>query len=571
MCKKYEVFCVKSIPLSSYHHDRVKTCILSTDASVHVYLTTTTQTSKTPNNTMDDLDFAFIVGSSAYLARQLELRWFFQWENNVLHGSKQSDAISSSEPQSLEQRTPIKQGRLVRRRYHTMPFLQRNLVAQGSGGRRSLRNIGSQTRMRKRTRPSLACYFDGMKALSDNTAAVALSNPEPHPKRAQPSLSTNQSNENNTRRCNGQGEPMLTNVSRTIPDASSALLLTVTCRGFAKSSAVLLLGASSARLESNIQLGSAINTAQSPTQLPRAYFHYLFMQPNNVPATIVEEIAGRTCPLCNFDGKNNEGLLVHCGTYHGTLQGKNQQHDKFCDERTNNNIDCAYFEAALGEEGQLHVIVRGIPSRSTHLPSTNCIYDKFAYIQPRFCTSQNHSRSSIEQQLRIPFLGRRHDKVASLDSVTRSKRLLALQSSDAPASVISAYLPSDTVPIRQYFHSHTNLPMTNDDWMEDSDDDIDENWVQEMSSELLDEFEDVAAEEKQFLTLWNKFIKSNHVIGDRDIPDKCSAFVLTYRNKLIDAGLRLQLLLHLFHLWDSGVISSNRIRQCMSLFDGTTV
>ncbi len=517
-----------------------------------------------------DMDFACIVGSSAYLSRQLELRWFFQWENNAVHSSKHSAAISSSDPQSLEQRTPVQHGRLVRKRYHSMPFLRRNLVSQGSGGRRSSRTTGSQTCMRKRARPSLALHCDGMKASSDNTAAVALANPQPnnHPKRAQPSLSTIQSNEV-TRRCNGQGEPMSINGSKTIPDASSALLLPVTCRGFTKTSAVLLPGASFALLKSNVQLGSEINTAQSHTQAPPAYFHYLFMQPNNVPATIVQEIDGRICPLCNFDGKNNEGLLIHCGIYHGILQGIHQQHDNSCENREN-NFDCAYFEAALGEEGQLHVIVRGIPTRSTHLRSTNCNHDKFAYIRPRFCISQNNSRSSIEQQLRIPFLGRRHDKVASLDSVTRSKRLLALQSSDAPTSVISAYLPSDTVPIRQYYHSHTSLPMTNDDWMGDSDDDIDDNWVQEMSSELLNEFEDVTAEEKQFLTLWNKFIKSNHVIGDRDMPDKCLAFVFTHRNKLINAGLRLQLLLHLFHLWDSGVISSNRIRQCMALFDGTT-
>jgi hypothetical protein len=35
----------------------------------------------------------------------------------------------------------------------------------------------------------------------------------------------------------------------------------------------------------------------------------------------------------------------------------------------------------------------------------------------------------------------------------------------------------------------------------------------------------------------------------------------------LNAGLRLNLLLHLFNLWDSGVISSNRIAHCMSMLD----
>lgn len=428
-----------------------------------------------------------------------------------------------------------------------MPFLRRNLIARGSRRQRS-RNTGSQDHLSKRARVALALVSDSVNAFSGNTIAGASAHTpsSQYPKSAQPSASTA-----------NQSKLTATNGSMNFSDSSSALILTDLGAVNVKPSAILLSSVSS---KSIVPLRSEINAAQNPTHLPRAFFHYLFMQPNNVPATIVEEIDGRICPLCNYDGKNNEDLLSHCVIYHGTLQ--NHQHDNSC-EIMASNVECAYFEAALGEESQLHVIVRGVPTRSSHMLSTNCIHDKFVYIRPQF-----NSQSLVEQQLRITFLKRSRDKVASLDSGARSKRLLALQSNDAPASVISAYLPTDTVPIRQYYHSHTNLPMTTDEWMEDSDEDIDEKWVQEMSSELLDEFEDVAAEEKQFMTLWNRFIKSAHVIGDRDMPGKCHAFVLKHRTKLIDAGLRMQLLLHLFHLWDSGVISSNRIHQCMELCDG---
>lgn len=500
------------------------------------------------------MDFAALVGSSAYLARQLELRWFYHWEHDVSYGSNQSaTTTSSSSPRvdhaadadgqsnsiPLEQRT-LMHGRLVRKFPHSMPFLRRNVIAHKCDQRS--RNRESK---RKRVRPSLT--FGG----------GAPENPLlDYSKRAQASVSsTNLSN-----RYIRQSSP--TARSRASLGASSAWLLTD--QGAAHTSACLMSGATSALLTPNIQLRSKHNTtAQNPTHLPRAYFHYLFMQPNDVPATVVEEIDGRICPLCKFDGKNNVGLLSHCGIYHGKLNGTNsRQHD----------ASCVYFEAVLGEEGQLHVIVRGVPTRSADSLSTTHMHDnKFVYIGPRFCASPKNSQSLfIGHQVKISFLERRPDKVASLDSVTRSKRLLALQSSDAPASVISAYLPNDKLPIRQYYHSHTTLPMTNDDWMGDSDDDIDEDWVQDMSSELINEFEDVASEEKHFLTIWNRFIKSNHVIGDRDMPGKCHQFILTHRNQLIDAGLRLQLLLHLFNLWDAGVISSNRIRHCMALFDGTT-
>jgi len=308
------------------------------------------------------------------------------------------------------------------------------------------------------------------------------------------------------------------------------------------------------------RLGSTI--LQNQHQLPPAYFHYLYMQPDNVPATFVEEIDGRTCPLCNFDGKSNEGLLRHCGRYHGMLLDTNSS------PPTIEGRDCAYFETALGEEGQLHVIIRGLPMHSSHtMPSTR-IHEDFVFIKSRSCTPGSSVQKPINRQVTIPFLQRHPHKTASLDGATRSKKLLALQANDAPASAISAYLPSDTVPLRQYFHARTNLPMAHGEWMEDSDGETDDTWLHEMSSELLDEFEDVSGNEKKFMKLWNNFIKSDHVIADRDVPGKCHEFVLEHRKQLYEGGLRLNLLLHLFNLWDSGVISSSRILASMSMFDG---
>jgi hypothetical protein len=313
------------------------------------------------------------------------------------------------------------------------------------------------------------------------------------------------------------------------------------------------------------------------------------MQPNNVPATIVEEIDGRFCPFCSFDGKSNEGLLEHCGAYHGAMHETNKSHNGAITLGEDGGCS-TFFEAVMGEEGQLHVIVRVVPLST---PDSHRVRHRdFMFIQPKRkrelpknrvaafemngnrrdkrrsdeLISANGSHTSSERLMTIPFLQRRPDIAKTLDAGTRNKRLLALQAGNAPASIISAYLPSDAVPIRQYFHSRTNLPMSHGEWMVDSDDEIDETWLSDMSSELLDELEDVTAREKQFMKLWNRFIKSNHIIADKDVPLKCHEFVLIHRNQL-NAGLRLNFLLHLFNLWDSGVISSNRISHCMSMLD----
>jgi hypothetical protein len=157
--------------------------------------------------------------------------------------------------------------------------------------------------------------------------------------------------------------------------------------------------------------------------------------------------------------------------------------------------------------------------------------------------------------------------VALLDAATRHKKLLSLQAQDAPASTISAYLPDDAVPLRQYFHSRTSLPMAPGEWLEDSDDETDNSWRHAMSAELLEEIEDVSGKEKAFMQLWNRFIRCDHVVADRDVPRKCQEFVAGHRKALRNGRLRLQLLLHLFNLWDSGVVSANRILSCMLVFD----
>jgi hypothetical protein len=619
------------------------------------------------------MDFDSLVGSAAYLAKQLELRWFYQWEFPGGPATASSSTASASTNftsseaagncQALHQLTPWN-GRLVRKRHHSMPFLRRNTNAHGHGRSRSFRQStntrGDSVRKvapttsglfaaRAEARPKQtsikradeSIYSKENKRLRFETTAPSPAHlPITHSRPSSPSLSIAfqsyiesptvrqkvlnkipkemhhdetfvlerikeswldiidsatpdiegflaesceiaHANEVKDRPRSG-GVSTMESISRSSLDYSSRVFLI----DYENSNVSIILPPGAVLpglddIEDQLRLES--NAERSRTHLPPAFFHYLYMQPNNVPATIVEEIDGRVCPLCTFDGKSNEGLLGHWGTCHGTLLGVNDSNDPIA---LGGNEGSTFFEAAMGEEGQLHVVVRVVPEPSSLTLSPNRVHDDFVFIQPkrrrkvpkhqvsafemrRGRRDERRQHKSSMQKMTIPSLQRRHDKTATLDAGSRNKRLLALQASGAPASIISAYLPSDTVPMRQYFHSQTNLPMAHGEWMVDSDDEIDETWLHEMSSELLDELEDVSTKEKQFMKLWNRFIKSNHLIADRDVPEKCHEFILIHRKQLLDAGLRLNLLLHLFNLWDSGVISSNRILHCMSMFDAS--
>ena len=55
-------------------------------------------------------------------------------------------------------------------------------------------------------------------------------------------------------------------------------------------------------------------------------------------------------------------------------------------------------------------------------------------------------------------------------------------------------------------------------------DEIDDEWAVLLSEKLIDEFEDVSVEEKLFMKLWNRHIRSPTVFADAQIPIACAHF-----------------------------------------------
>lgn len=127
-------------------------------------------------------------------------------------------------------------------------------------------------------------------------------------------------------------------------------------------------------------------------------------------------------------------------------------------------------------------------------------------------------------------------------------------------------------PIRQYFCPRTNQPFASARELQgDSDCEDTEEWLHALSESLINEFDDVSDKEKMFMNMWNRFIRCQHVIADRDIPPIVETFTKMNRDKLKGADLRLNLLLHLSNLWDCGLISNNRLSTCMAIYDDRKV
>jgi hypothetical protein len=64
---------------------------------------------------------------------------------------------------------------------------------------------------------------------------------------------------------------------------------------------------------------------------------------------------------------------------------------------------------------------------------------------------------------------------------------------------------------RQYYHPRIGLPLMNIEVDVDSDKDIDQAPMLQQNNRLLDEFEDVSFEEKEFMKLWNMYVEYKYI------------------------------------------------------------
>ena len=169
---------------------------------------------------------------------------------------------------------------------------------------------------------------------------------------------------------------------------------------------------------------------------------------------------------------------------------------------------------------------------------------------------------------KVPFLKRPFTAAAAMDIQERKRKAQFLRDQGVGEDTIRRIVPNDQIPVRQYYHSKTNLPMRQGEWAEDSDDESDDSWIDKKSSLLIDEFDDVSEKEKYFLKLWNFFINGSHkLVADRGIPSRCVEFIKVHGNDIGQRNMRDLLLLHFCNLWDEEILSSDHISALMTFFD----
>ena len=121
---------------------------------------------------------------------------------------------------------------------------------------------------------------------------------------------------------------------------------------------------------------------------------------------------------------------------------------------------------------------------------------------------------------------------------------------------------------RRYVHSRTCEPLLPFEVDEDSEEEVDEEWLHDRTEMLLDEFEDVSEKERKIMKFWNRhvrFYNKTQQLTDLVVPHLCELFIRENRQVLIP--FRRELLMHLLNLWDSGLITQEKIHKCIQILD----
>lgn len=113
------------------------------------------------------------------------------------------------------------------------------------------------------------------------------------------------------------------------------------------------------------------------------------------------------------------------------------------------------------------------------------------------------------------------------------------------------------------YHTTTKQVLQPGDELSDGDSEVDEDWLNHRKRELLDEFIDVAPQEKEYLHQWNIFLIEQNLTSDKFIPQAVVRFAEANKHWLMETGnRRVEFIRHLEAFKLRGVLDTNCIQKC---------
>jgi polycomb protein SUZ12 len=119
-----------------------------------------------------------------------------------------------------------------------------------------------------------------------------------------------------------------------------------------------------------------------------------------------------------------------------------------------------------------------------------------------------------------------------------------------------------------FYHPKTCSTIYTNELNQDSDNELDPEWLQEQTGLFIQEFADVNQGEKEIMRLWNLHIIHNNFISDAQVFNACETFIEKCGTYILSNNLLNNFYLHLANLNDYGLLEASKIAKlCDLLFE----
>lgn len=296
-----------------------------------------------------------------------------------------------------------------------------------------------------------------------------------------------------------------------------------------------------------------------------------------------------SCPFCLIKCASFKGLRLHLISSHDFFRFEfwvNQDYQVVIVSVKSDTFTSEIF-GNVGDPRQQSVFLCHKPMRRR---KRKTITQKANHVHPSVLDSDMHATLSnlkgvsepVERDIHSPNTTTDVSRVSSVAiSVPESTQTVAASNLAPPALLqfaksrklsVERSDPRNQALLqkRKFFHSHRAQPMAMEQLYaeQDSEDEVDDDVADLEDRRMLDDFVDVAQDEKRMMHLWNSFVRKQRVLADAHIPWACEAFTHLHEKDLLDSPkLCWCWRLFMVKLWNHGLVDPNTMNKCNLILD----
>lgn len=296
---------------------------------------------------------------------------------------------------------------------------------------------------------------------------------------------------------------------------------------------------------------------------------YTFGRADSVEIGIKQRtvISGFACPFCNHKATSSDGLKIHLNT----------DHNKFRFHLRRSSPQKLAFFVEFSEQSSRAIMHRGIEQARTlqlNRPVTLFDLEKFltgndSWVKARHGALHDSWAEHSDHLHDSSSSGSPHNSRHSSPNTSNDTDEVLEVEVPAPKKSLptrtrkTVYVPQTSKPL---YDTVTKRLLQPGEEIPSSDDEKDEGWLHQKYRDIVLDYKDVTAEEKDYINQWNPSIVAAHLTSESHLPNAVVRFVednkiwfAQRRSRKVEFGKHMEMFLM------RGVIDQNCIHKCIEI------